>query len=422
MNFKPQFITNLGMVDFSSCYICSTQYTSIEANFCQKCGSPVQKIPQTTEGDSPQAPTNVGNRVEENEAFEVKETSQNSQTPVNPAFSQKTEESTMLHPNLETAGVANDTNYQENLKKRENSSQLSSPTTNDAYRQPQQNYGQPQFQYGQSSGQTQQQGYGAGNPFTYPGQVPQRPYVPPAAFRTRIEPLKDVSLFERKQLLAMGTFIIVLYCAHLLRHLLYFNSFPGLDDFIFSFVFYVIFIPLCFFPLNYIYHQNGLKENFHANKFDYVFSLVLSIFFLSTVSFRMKINTEESTLPTEIKTVVSKNFSSSPATFSKGEYIGKKVLPKAYRIRFAVLLILGYFILFLGLGGALAISPAVQLFLGFVGMFTLLEIAPGIGRNRETILGNANIIGLILVLLAFILVVFGVASNVFQAATMFISG
>lgn len=210
--------------------------------------------------------------------------------------------------------------------------------------------------------------------------------------------------FTETTVKVIAVFSFTLLVAHFFRYLLVYNTFPSFYELWTGYIFYLIFASLAIYSIMYYYNTNGVAMNCDVDNYDYTFSAILSSFFISTLSLRVLVNIDKSTLPEVIrKTVYEKKKGYSIQSIDRNTFIGKQVRPLAYRMRVYIVLGYGYAVFFLQ--GILdpALTKSTGLVIGFIAAFSLLETEYK-GRNKDLIKkGQNNIINVLITIAGFIL-------------------
>jgi hypothetical protein len=254
--------------------------------------------------------------------------------------------------------------------------------------------------------------YRPADPFRQPNQnVPFQPQQRQTEFKPLTTPIVN-----EKDGVVVIFFILVTLLAHILRHMLYFNEFPNYQEILFSAIVYLITLPILFFVMINAYREKGVKHEFETDRFDYMFSMVLSTFFISTLSFRFNINNEETVLPNQINFISydPKRANYQTNEYQRAEYVGSVLKPKAYKNRLFFALGFGYLLYFISGIFDPVYARSIILTTGYFGFFTFLEIAPSIGRNRELITGKSRIIGFVLLILSILLILMSISAGALQ--------
>ncbi len=221
-------------------------------------------------------------------------------------------------------------------------------------------------------------------PLQQPFRVaPSRKHVQGAVYEDLIVPVqpKLMKVEDRKTI----AFLLMMLTLSLgFKFMLLFDAFPPLITWLMGLILMGSFTLFYFLWFRLSFRDYGFSVDFSSTRFDLLASLVLSTFFISYMGLTVKEDEENSTLK-EPSVILVRNFDQKKfkePQISKKEYYYRVAYPNVKRGFLTLALIIGFIINFISGTFSPAILVSLKLFSNFLAMYILVEIFPGIGRDK----------------------------------------
>lgn len=252
-----------------------------------------------------------------------------------------------------------------------------------------------------------------GQPFRVPIS---RPQVKGAVYEDFIQPAENPLVSTKDQKLIFSL-TIALTLATGFKFMLLFDAFPPLFTWLMSGVLMGSFVLIYFFWMRSNFRSKGFAIDFELSRFDILATTVLSTFFISYLGVNIVENKEASTIQ-ESKVILVNSFDQKKfktPELSVVEYFYRVVHPKVKRDFLFLTLGLGFASYFLSGFLVAELLVSFNLLSNFMALFIMVEIFPGIGRDKFVMKSISSWQSLLLFLGSFLLFVFTMGIDVIRS-------